>query len=1107
MSISQVIDALRSSYMKGEPLTTNQERELFRQLHTLYNRNSSHGRKASFSYKGMTVTVRRFENLNDADDRLPWIEYKRGEPLTTNQERELFRQLHTLYNRNSSHGRKASFSYKGMTVTVRRFENLNDADDRLPWIEYKRVSTVYSRKMYNKFFVPIWGSVTDKSHSVGYIVFPQLTPLKEVLKDFRDAKLPNNIYLRELKKILRLCFAPVALALDALHTPQPSKRVMYYHRDVCLGNIYMRTRGTYGGDQRSKDYEDARIMLTKLTRGSHKEFIAAHHSLKELQEYHHRQAFQTSREYHRRHDWNSFGVYILEVLNLLWPKTTDFKDIKDYTNFASELKDFLMASEGEAHCLSGLVDIKSDVKKYIEIAEHCLILDSTQPRIYHLNDRKFEYKLSLQTAQLLNIYKSTATPDGYEAYNHPLEGEQVADCQSCLLCPQEMETKVHNEMRCTEICKLYCFQCYINGERLFCPKCDETASASLGHHSSYAVLFYGEHFNSDEKDAFKKSTELVERTLRHKLICGIRKEKIFCKPLFGVERDRKSDSKFDTDEAEKRKEKECLTPREALDQHCRAIQKHIHSDENPTCSTSSNYTIFIHYCGHGTDENHKIVEAGSWYPTEGGHISKDYVDECLQLIYHCPKPEANQPGCEAKCVFTAYIAEHCYPADTPQAVRDPKFSETYAAAATLYKKPVEKLPSSKPDISCWLELFLRSLFSKFCSDGKSECGVKQGNTDVCKQIRNHVHDFWSGKYLDVQCLALHAKHTPSNSPHQFGTKIVVELRELHTVLAYYHPEGVYLKVFPYIEGEQTLMLDFDSHMTYEKLKSEIKTNLGKRSLCVCLLTNRSDDECDHEYSKYNLLPHDADKINDIVESQVLFYHVVKHRVKVTLKAKLRNYSSSKSVNIRLPLETTDLQDLVDECSSQRSGSGDAGNRRKKSQLPNLLVHIVDYWRHEKEAGTEASRQPLKKHSQDSSNSPTNLKSLATPAEDSGAVEASKESDEELIQKSFVELLMGNQMPKTEELTWKDVENRAKGYLAEHERPFAVSRHNNRAIVEWADIVLEPSLQANQNLQKTDATSIDSEAVVHPPSDGQESDGVAEFAEDYENVYETDVTTD
>ncbi|XP_067947300.1 uncharacterized protein [Watersipora subatra] len=992
--------------------------------------------------------------------------YMKGEPLPTNQERELFRQLDTLYNRNNSNGREASFSYKGMAVTVQRFENLNAADDKLSWIEYRRLSNVYSRKMYNKFFVPIWGSVTDEFRSVGYIVFPQLTPLKEVLEDFRDAKLPKDIYLRELKKILRLCFAPVALALDALHTPQPSKRVMYYHRDVCLKNIYMRTRGTYGGDKRSKDYEDARIMLTELTRGSHKEFIAVHHSLNELQNYHHSEAFQTSREYHRRHDWNSFGVYILEVLNLLWPKTTDFEHIKDYTDFASELKEFLMASEGEAHRLIGLQNIKSDVEKYIEIAELCLRLDSTQPRIYHLDDRKFEYDLSLQTAQLLELYISSSKPEDYIAYNHPLENEQVANCQACLLCPQEMKTKVHNEMRCTDICELYCFQCYINRERLFCPKCDETASASLGHHSSYAVLFYGENFNSTKKDDFQESAEMVKRTLRHKLICGIRKENIFCKPLFGVEKDREANGKFDTDEAGKRQEKKCedkyLTPCEALQQHCRAIQKHIHSDKNPTCSTSSNYTIFILYCGHGTDKDHKDVESGWWYPTKEHPITKEYVDKYLQLIYQCPKREANQPGCEARCVFTNYFAEHCYTDDTPKPVQARQFSKTHASTGPSYGTPVYKLGGSKPDISRWLTLFFRSLFYECCSDGKSGCSVKQGKTDVCTQIRDRVCNIWSGKYLDVLCLHLHADHTPSSSPHQYDTDIVVEMQNSHTVLAYYHPEGVYLKVFPYIESNQTLMLDFDCDMTCEKLESEIVKKFRKemeqrrketakkqkedivkytkRKLYVCLLTNRSDDECDHDYSKYDLLPHDADKVNDIVESQVLFYHVVKRRVPIILKAKLPNTSSSEPAIIKLPLEMDDLADLVSECAPR--GSGDAGNKRKESQLPNLLVHIVHYWRYQKEAGTEASRQPLTKSSQ------------ANPAEDTEAVEASKESDEELIKKSFVELLMGKQMPKIEQSTWKDVENKAKGYLAEDERPFAVSLSRNVAIVEWTDIALK-----------------------------------------------------
>ena len=43
-----------------------------------------------------------------------------------------------------------------------------------------------------------------------------------------------------------------------------------------------------------------------------------------------------------------------------------------------------------------------------------------------------------------------------------------------------------------------------------------------GHHSSYALLLYGDQFNKDgDREINKRSAEMIKNVLKHKNICGI----------------------------------------------------------------------------------------------------------------------------------------------------------------------------------------------------------------------------------------------------------------------------------------------------------------------------------------------------------------------------------------------------------------------------------------------------------------------------------------------------------------------------------------------------------------------------------------------------------
>ena len=57
-----------------------------------------------------------------------------------------------------------------------------------------------------------------------YVLYPKLTCVRTVLGQLRYDENKKDIFQEELSNVLRRCLAPVALAIDAIHSPVPGRR-------------------------------------------------------------------------------------------------------------------------------------------------------------------------------------------------------------------------------------------------------------------------------------------------------------------------------------------------------------------------------------------------------------------------------------------------------------------------------------------------------------------------------------------------------------------------------------------------------------------------------------------------------------------------------------------------------------------------------------------------------------------------------------------------------------------------------------------------------------------------------------------------------------------
>ncbi|XP_067946211.1 uncharacterized protein [Watersipora subatra] len=842
---------------------------------------------------------------------------------------------------------------------------------------FKREAALYNRKMHNKFFVPIWAAAMNDDESVGYIMYPRLTPLTEVLPGLRVEMTRIAETERRLMEVLPRCFPPVAFALDALHTPVPNRRTMYYHRDLSIKKIYLCESQASGGQA---IYGDARLKLSKFTRASHEEEMNVSHSIGgktfPRKYFHHPEPWSSEEDniYRRMHDWFSFGVYILEVLLKVLPIESApqlfYQHVDGYVNLAEKIESCVKSKVKWNNPLS-----RDILMRYLSVAKKCISLERDNEQemhhefsaelkdcfpemaIHDFDSYNFEYGLSEWTADLLWLYYK-AVPDksladfvlpqpglaftkksqekkkkGKKKKKKKKDGKKKKVCQACLLHdavkiptrtyrrtrgePGEKEkSSVNRSLQCkNEKCgTYYCASCHTNGERLFCPDHGTTSSA-LGHFSSYALILYGD----DEDGIFKRDAHTLENVLKHKLVVGIPEDNVVVDPLFVKRR--------------LGKEKDCLK------KACDKIQRQIHNRNyhgntwpySDVCVNDASYTLFVFYSGYGYRGRKKTFK-GDWCPTTENHLLKwAVIDEHLKLLRQCTN--GNNLVCKASCLEVISLMDYCGTVQKrfslsaePNPDGNPPVS---LAASSPFLSTTSYSTDTNSEVTKWFCNFLRSELCEKKVKKRDEC-------PHCSEIRNYVTRECHDAYLDSHSLKLFTEHLSEAERPE-----VISWQPEKAILAHYSPSGIRYRILPYKWADEVVEVKFDFKLSCDELKKKVKEALlimdkqKKKSSYeedktqISLLANQQND-----YSRFTFVSDST--IRNLLDSSLLYYNAITEPAKVILEAKYKGRTLSETLD-NMELEASDLYRLVGFGDNMRISSG--------NRLPNLLVHIVHHIRY------------------------------------------------------------------------------------------------------------------------------------------------------------------
>lgn len=99
------------------------------------------------------------------------------------------------------------------------------------------------------------------------------------------------------------------------------------------------------------------------------------------------------------------------------------------------------------------------------------------------------------------------------------------------------------------------------------------------------------------------------------------------------------------------------------------------------------------------------------------------------------------------------------------------------------------------EVTYWLSHLLRSL-SLPCIVGST----KKKDCPVCIRIRKHIRDKCANSYIDGWSLNHHTQHV--SREYDYLTDGLKVKTSDEVKLAYYHPEGVDFRIFPYQESKK-----------------------------------------------------------------------------------------------------------------------------------------------------------------------------------------------------------------------------------------------------------------------------------------------------------------
>ncbi|XP_067943944.1 uncharacterized protein [Watersipora subatra] len=419
--------------------------------------------------------------------------------------------------------------------------------------EYNRRTAAYNR--CSKFFVPVWAAAYDYKVNCGYILYPsalqplhivacryplypyELQPLHKVLHKI-DFKIKRD---KTLERVLRVCLFPIAFAIDALHNSTNLREESYFHRDICIENVYIAKNKFLDGE--------AKLMLTENTRSVFQEdyFDSMKSNSKRMRPYFmHPDIDMTYPSYDKKYDWYSFGIYILEILYIAmfgtkqreaWQKDIERDGIPGVMEKLSELKQRLKGEDYNERVTM--------LNCCLALAKRCIEVDSAMARCREWpcslhpeeagqNKQYYcEYEVTEITAQLFVLYRDLL--DIPPICITQSTKEKV--CEACCLrkavkipLTSYWKGAVRRRRECENIPDMcssrfchtsYCASCYKNGERLFCPYHSAPASPILGP-NTYALILYGKQFyKGNGTDACEKNAYLMLHCLMHHEVRGI----------------------------------------------------------------------------------------------------------------------------------------------------------------------------------------------------------------------------------------------------------------------------------------------------------------------------------------------------------------------------------------------------------------------------------------------------------------------------------------------------------------------------------------------------------------------------------------------------------
>lgn len=113
------------------------------------------------------------------------------------------------------------------------------------------------------------------------------------------------------------------------------------------------------------------------------------------------------------------------------------------------------------------------------------------------------------------------------------------------------------------------------------------------------------------------------------------------------------------------------------------------------------------------------------------------------------------------------------------------------------------------EITLWFCQFLRSYFR--CAElmmKKNLEGEDGASCEICDRMTKHIRNRCHSAYLDGKCLNnIHKDHLDAYGFISQARVNVIQGTE-PAILAHYHPEGVFFKIFPLHDGEYTVGISF-----------------------------------------------------------------------------------------------------------------------------------------------------------------------------------------------------------------------------------------------------------------------------------------------------------